>query len=133
MARILLIDDDNGLRSVLAKALGHAGHEVIQASDGKRGCEIFRVTPFDLVITDLVMPVQEGVETIVQLRRENPQVPIIAISGGLTNSALYLNMAHKIGARKVLGKPFAPSELIAAVNEVLGTEKPAADSDPGKA
>ncbi len=131
MAKILLIDDDNGLRAVLAKALGYAGHEVIQAPDGQQGCELFRATAFDVVITDLVMPVQEGVETIVQLRRENPNVPIIAISGGLTNSALYLTMAQKIGARKVLGKPFTPPELIQAVNEVLGLEKPAAKPDAG--
>lgn len=131
MARLLLIDDDNMLRSVLAKSLTYAGHEVIQAADGQQGFELFRATPVDLVITDLVMPVQEGVETIVRLRRENSKIPIIAISGGLTNSKLYLAMAEKIGARKVLGKPFTPKELIEAVNEVLGPGKPATSADEG--
>ena len=124
MARILLIDDDDSLRTVVAKSLGYAGHEVIQASDGKQGFELFRLAPVDLVITDLIMPVQEGVETIVRLRKENPNTPIIAISGGLTNSKLYLQMAEKIGARKVLGKPFTPPELIQLVNEVLANPNP---------
>lgn len=128
MARILLIDDDNLLRSVLAKTLGYAGHEVLQASNGQQGVDLFRAITVDLVITDLVMPVQEGVETIVQIRRENPLMPIIAISGGLTHSSLYLKMAEKIGARRVLGKPFMPQELIQAVAEVLGISKPAADA-----
>jgi DNA-binding response OmpR family regulator len=133
MARILLIDDDDSLRSVVAKSLGYAGHDVIQASDGKQGFELFRATTVDLVITDLIMPVQEGVETIVRLRQENPNMPIIAISGGLTNSKLYLTMAEKIGARRVLGKPFVPSELLQAVNEVLGLEKPPAAKSDGVA
>ncbi|HUR56662.1 MAG TPA: response regulator [Opitutaceae bacterium] len=133
MPRILLIDDDDGLRRVLAKSLGYAGHDVVQASDGRQGIELFRASSFDLVITDLVMPVQEGVETIVRLRKENANTPIIAISGGLTNSKLYLTMAEKIGARRVLGKPFVPSELIQAVNEVLGLEKPPAEKGDGAA
>ena len=128
MARILLIDDDALLRGVLAKSLGYAGHEVVQASDGQQGVELFRATPVDLVITDLIMPVQEGVETIVQIRRENPVMPIIAISGGLTHSSLYLKMAEKIGARRVLGKPFTPQELIQAVAEVLATPKRPTDA-----
>jgi DNA-binding response OmpR family regulator len=133
MARILLIDDDESLRKVVAKSLGYAGHDVIQASDGKQGVELFRATPVDLVITDLVMPVQEGVETIVRLRQENPKMPIIAISGGLTNSKLYLTMAEKIGARRVLGKPFTPPELLQAVTEVLAGEKPPTTKSDGAA
>lgn len=119
MARILIIDDDDLLRGVLAKALGYAGHEVIQAADGLQGTDLFHATPVDLVVTDLIMPVQEGVETIVRLRRDNPKIPIIAISGGVTNSKLYLDMAGKIGARRILPKPFTPQELIAVVDEVL--------------
>lgn len=120
MAHILLIDDDELLRNVLAKALGHAGHLVIQAADGLQGVELAHATPVDLVITDLIMPVQEGVETIVKLRRERPGLPIIAISGGLTNSSTYLEIAAKIGATQVLPKPFTPQELLAAIEEVLG-------------
>ena len=119
MARILLIDDDELLRGVLAKALGYAGHEIIQAADGLQGMDLFHATQVDLVVTDLIMPVQEGVETILRLRRDNPKIPIIAISGGVTNSKLYLDMAGKIGARRILPKPFTPQELIAVIDEVL--------------
>lgn len=119
MAQILLIDDDNLLRGVLAKALGHVGHTVIQAADGQQGVELARAATLDLVITDLVMPVQEGVETILTLRREKPSLPIIAISGGVTNSQLYLEIAGKVGAKRILAKPFTPQELAATIDEVL--------------
>ena len=125
MAQILLIDDDDLLRGVLAKALVHAGHVVIQAADGQQGVELARATAVDLVITDLIMPVQEGVETIVKLRRERPDLPIIAISGGVTHSKLYLDIAAKIGARRILAKPFTPQELLAAIDEVFGGKPPA--------
>ena len=119
MAQILLIDDDDLLRGVLAKSLGYAGHTVIQASDGQQGVELARAATLDLVITDLVMPVQEGVETILTLRRERPTLPIIAISGGVSNSPLYLEIAGKVGAKRVLPKPFTPQELIAMIDQVL--------------
>jgi len=128
MAQILLIDDDELLRGVLAKALGHAGHVVIQAADGQQGVELARATAVDLVITDLIMPVQEGVETIVKLRRERPTLPIIAISGGVTHAKLYLDIAAKIGARRILAKPFSPQELLAAIDEVFQRSPPATAS-----
>ena len=127
MARILIIDDDDLLRGVIAKSLGYAGHEVLQAGDGQQGVDLFNATAVDLVITDLIMPVQEGVETILRLRRTRPGMPIIAISGGLTNSKLYLDMAAKIGAQRVLPKPFTPQELIQVINEVLAEKKPEPD------
>lgn len=126
MARILLIDDDDLRRGVLAKVLVHAGHVVIQAGDGLQGVELAHATTVDLVITDLIMPVQEGVETIVKLRRERPDLPIIAISGGLTHSKLYLDIAAKIGAKRILAKPFTPQELLAAIGEVFDGKPPAA-------
>lgn len=122
MARILIIDDDELLRGVLAKALAHGGHSVIQASDGRQGVELARVTSVDLVISDLIMPVQEGVETIMTLRRERPQLPVIAMSGGASNSKLYLDIAGKIGAKRVLSKPFTPKQLLDVIGEVLAEE-----------
>lgn len=119
MATILIIDDDDLLRNVLAKALGYAGHTVVQAADGAQGLDLFRATPVDLVLTDLVMPVQEGVETILQLRRDSPDMPIIAMSGGVSNSKLYLEIAAKVGAKRILAKPFTPKELIVVIDEVL--------------
>jgi DNA-binding response OmpR family regulator len=119
MARILLIDDDNALREVLAMALTEAGHVVTQARDGKEGVDLFRMEPAELIITDLIMPGREGIETIMMLRREQPELPVIAISGGMTNSAFYLKLAAGLGARRTLAKPFAIAELVGAVAEVL--------------
>ncbi|PTX90860.1 response regulator [Opitutus sp. ER46] len=124
MARILIIDDDDLLRDVLARTLAISGHIVDQADNGQAGLDRFRAAPADVVITDIVMPVQEGVETILQLRREQPKVPIIAMSGGVANSKLYLNIAGRIGADYVLSKPFSPQELLEAVNRVVGRSPP---------
>lgn len=117
--RILLIDDDRALRDVVAKSLTYAGHTVTQAEDGLQGLELARAATFDLVVTDLVMPVQEGLETILALRQEFPTVPVIAISGGVNNSTIYLDVAAKIGATRILEKPFTPGELINLIAEVL--------------
>jgi DNA-binding response OmpR family regulator len=122
MANILLIDDDDLLRGALFQSLVNAGHNVIEASDGRQGCELARSMPLDIVITDLVMPVQEGVETILTLRRERPKLPIIAMSGGVTNSKLYLDIAGKIGAKRMLPKPFIPKALISLIDQVLAEE-----------
>ena len=119
MFRILLIDDDDSLRNVVAKSLAHAGHTIIQASNGQQGVDLARATSVDLVITDLVMPVQEGVETILFFKRERPELPVIAISGGMSNAHLYLEIAAKMGARRVLAKPFSPQELLREIGEVM--------------
>lgn len=121
-ATVLVIDDDDLVRGLIVHALGAAGYAVIEASDGLKGVELARTQPVDLVVTDLVMPGQEGVETILTLRRERPRLPIIAISGGVTNSKLYLDIAAKIGAKRVLPKPFAPRELIALIQQVLAED-----------
>lgn len=105
MARILLIDDDNSLRKIMAMALSDAGHQVMQAKDGIEGVACFRAGQFDLVITDL--------------RRDCPGLPIIAISGDLKNSALYLQLAKQIGATRTLLKPFGLAVLQRAVAEIL--------------
>ena len=122
MATILLIDDDDLLRGAIMQSLTNAGHKVIEACDGLQGCELARSMSVDIVITDLVMPVQEGVETILTLRRERPKLPIIAMSGGVTNSKLYLDIAGKIGAKRMLPKPFMPKALITLIEQVLAEE-----------
>src|SRR5687768_4378221 len=122
MATILLIDDDDLLRGAVIESLVKAGHKVIEASDGLQGCELARSLSVDLVITDVVMPVQEGVETIMTLRRERPRLPIIAMSGGVTHSKLYLEIAGKIGAKRILPKPFTPKALVALIEQVLNEE-----------
>lgn len=129
MARILLIDDDNPLREVLATTLSNAGHIVMQAADGRTGVELFRIEPADLVITDIIMPGQEGIETIVQFRHEVPDLPIIAMSGGASHSKFYLDMAGKLGAQITLSKPFTSTELFRAIDTVLALTPPA---EPGE-
>ncbi|MFI5336953.1 MAG: response regulator transcription factor [Opitutales bacterium] len=120
MASILLIDDDNDLRSIIAMMLGASGHAVRQAADGSAGIRLYQQSPADVVITDVVMPEKEGLATIIELRKINPRVRIIAISGGFAfDSKLYLNMARKLGADQVLRKPFLPEELKAAVDSLL--------------
>jgi CheY-like chemotaxis protein len=120
MARILLIDDDDSVRTVLLLTLAHYGHTVVEASNGKQGLELFRGGNIDLVITDIVMPEKEGFEVLMKIRKKNPALKIIAISGGgLHNAAHYLHTAKLLGAAKVLAKPFSNEELMTAVNELL--------------
>ena len=104
MARILLIDDDDTVRTMLRLTLVHFGHTVIEARDGKEGLELFQDANVDLLITDIVMPEKEGLEVLMELRKKHPPVKIIAISGGD-----YLHMAKLMGAAKVLAKPFPPT------------------------
>ena len=121
MARILLIDDDDDVRSILCSTLTRFGHTVIEARNGREGILLFPQAAADLVITDIVMPEKEGLEVLMELRGKHPLVKIIAISGGgRTNSASnYLHLAKKLGAAQVLEKPFPAQVLMAAVDEVL--------------
>ena len=119
MRHILLIEDDDRYRTLLAQILRDAGYALTEASNGRAGVRRFRAEPIDLVITDLIMPEQEGLETIRELRAAQPDLPIFAISGYGTESELYLKMATKFGARRVLTKPFHPAELMQAIKEVL--------------
>ena len=124
MARILVIDDEPDMRAMLEKFLKSAGHEVILAADGREGVKKYRTSPADLVITDLYMPNQEGLETIGELRRRFPEVAIIAMSGKAAALTM-LSIAQKFGAVGMLHKPFAADELIAAVEKALGGQSPA--------
>ena len=122
MATILLVEDDDGVRSILHKTLVAAGYEVEDAANGDFALAAYRRQPRDLVITDLVMPEKDGLETITALRRLNPAVKIIAISGGgrtLGLGQLYLETARAIGAGRILAKPFTSAALLTAVSEVL--------------
>ena len=120
MARILVIDDEELVRFTLKQALQKAGHEVLEAADGKDGVAVSKRSPVDLIITDIIMPEKEGVETIVELRRDDPDVKIIAISGGgRTGTTDYLELAQKLGSQRVLRKPFGRQELLEAVQETL--------------
>jgi len=120
MSSILLIEDDELFRGALATALAEHGYRVTQASDGEQGVRLFRADPADLVITDLVMPKKEGLETIGELRRQAPHLGIIAMSGGQArNARLYLKMAGALGANRTLKKPFTLPTLLQTIRDVL--------------
>jgi CheY-like chemotaxis protein len=119
-ARILLVDDNTALRSVLRLVLVCAGHAVYDVANGREALKQIAAEPFDLVITDLLMPEMDGVETIFAIHKAQPGLPIIAMSGGGLGSAhLYLALARLGGAGRILEKPFANSELLLAVDELL--------------
>jgi CheY-like chemotaxis protein len=118
MATILVIDDDPQLRRLLARVLKGAGHTVHEAKNGRKGIELFHQIHPALVITDIVMPDTEGIETIRELRGEAPALPILAISGG-ANLALYLEFAAELGATASLAKPFGNDELLSVVEKLL--------------
>ena len=118
--RILVIDDDEQMRILLRQVMEWAGYEVIEAADGREGMLKQRKQPADLVITDLIMPEQEGLETITSLKKEYPQVKIIAISGGgRIGPDAYLPAAQELGADRVFSKPFDVRELATCVRELL--------------
>lgn len=120
MARILVVDDDDEFLAVLGSVLERAGHQVQQASDGQKAIDLYRKHASDIVITDLVMPEKEGIQLIVELRRLNSRVKIIAISGaGKDLQGEYLKMAQLLGAKRVLTKPFSGPAILKAVSEVL--------------
>lgn len=124
MARILIIDDEDELRSMLRRMLEQAGHEVTEAVNGAEGIELYERDRPDLIITDIIMPEKEGVETIIALRRADPNLPIIAISGGGRLEATdFLTMARKLGARRTLAKPFRRDQLLEAVDECLAKDE----------
>jgi CheY-like chemotaxis protein len=120
MTRILLIDDEEPVRDMMRQTLERAGYEVTEAEDGRRGMAQLRQQPVDLVITDILMPEQEGIETIRMLRKEFPQVKILAISGGGKKGKLeVLPIAQTFGAHRTLAKPFERKDLLDAVNALV--------------
>lgn len=127
MSHILLVEDDDGLRSLIGLKLAALGHAVDEARDGKAGLERFHASAPDLVITDLVMPRMEGVEMIHTMKRARPGVKIIAMSGGGVNAAsAYLRIAQQVGAMAILAKPFSDAELESTVTSALHAEPPVA-------
>jgi DNA-binding response OmpR family regulator len=123
MAKILIIDDDPGFRKMIDLALTRANHVVIVAKDGVEGVDRFKAESPDMVISDIVMPEKEGIETIREIRALSQSVPIVAMSGGGANVGLqYLDVAHKLGASEIISKPFRPSELVALVKQLLSTQ-----------
>lgn len=120
MPRILIIEDDNEVREYLESVLSRAGYEVISAVNGKDGVDLFRENPADLVVTDIIMPEKDGIETIMDLRRANPGLRVIAISGGgRAEPENYLHSAKLLGANRTMKKPFTNQEILDAIRDLL--------------
>jgi CheY-like chemotaxis protein len=117
--RILVVDDDAAVRDSIAMLLDGVGFQVDQADHGASGMRLLRANEPDLVITDILMPHKEGIETIREIRAVLPQTPIIAISGDAEPGADYLKMAQSFGASAILAKPFDPTVLLELVNRLL--------------
>ena len=121
MPQILVIDDELPVRMLLRQILEGEGYEVREANDGEEGMHALYEAPADLVITDIFMPNQEGIETIRIVRQQFPQIKLLAISGGGVRKMMdVLPAAKQFGAHLTLMKPFTPGELLNAVTAVLG-------------
>ena len=121
MPGVLIVEDDQALRDMLREALEKRKYTVITASNGREAMAKFRPTVIDLVITDLLMPEEDGLSVIMNIKQVKPATKIIAISGGgKAGPGSYLHIALKLGADHVFSKPFLPSELLQKVREMLG-------------
>ena len=124
MGRVLVIDDDGAMRGAIRKILERDGHVVTEAENGKVGLALFRASGADVVVTDLIMPEKEGIETIIELRAESDQVRILAMSGNellLAGGEGRLQDAETLGANASLAKPFSVDQLRNAVSGLLGS------------
>jgi len=131
VATILIIDDDAVMRASIALALKSANHEVFSAINGKEGMRHFRAIQADLVITDIFMPEQDGLETITEIHKKLPHVAILAISGGSAVSSAMLSVALQSGATAILEKPFDRETLLASVDKTLRVKRPVEKPDVG--
>jgi DNA-binding response OmpR family regulator len=120
MTYVLIVDDDPMVRNMLVQFFALDGYQTTGASNGKEALRMYRDSPADLVVTDMIMPEMDGIETIQAVRRENPDAKIIAISGGGRNSPEdYLVLAEHFGADRTFTKPVECKALVAAARELL--------------
>ena len=120
MSHILVIEDDQQMREMVKQMLQRAGYNAVGAGDGREGMQIVREQAIDLIITDIIMPDQEGLETIMQVRREYPNIPVIAISGGgRVEPENYLHSAKLLGAAHTFAKPLNRDDVLRVVSQLL--------------
>ncbi|HEY6083899.1 MAG TPA: response regulator [Nitrospira sp.] len=121
MPSILIVDDEEQIRQLIRTTFEEAGYRVAEASNGKEALAQYRVAPTDLVVTDILMPDQDGLECISTLRRESPNVKIIAITGGsdIIGVLGFLDVAKMLGAHRTLQKPFEMKTLLDAAESAL--------------
>jgi DNA-binding response OmpR family regulator len=117
---VLLIEDDRPLLLAMARAFARAGARVILAADGAEGLDRFLTSSPDLVVTDIIMPGREGIETLLAMKAARPEVPILAVSGGgQTPAREFLTLAKGLGADGILAKPFRAEQLLAAARLLI--------------
>lgn len=127
--KILVIDDDERMRRLMERTLSQGGYEVLVATDGETGLRLFRKEKPELVITDIIMPRQEGLGTLMMMRRERPDIRVIAVSGGgRVGNFDVLEAATNLGADDVIAKPFRLEELLDCVHRVAMPPEPEADA-----
>ncbi len=120
MHKILVIDDNIAVRTTIVQMLEAEGYEVVSAEDGRRGLAVFRSAKPDLVVTDIIMPEKEGIETIRDIRDLSPKARIIAISGGgQIGNTDFLTIARALGASEVIAKPLDPDDFLSIVSRCL--------------
>lgn len=119
LAKILFIDDEEAVRTLARRMLESGNHKVIEAADGVTGLKAFEEEKPDVIVTDIIMPNADGLEVIREIRRQDPEARIIAISGGgRLPDQTYLRYARKFGATAVLAKPFTPEQLLSLVDDL---------------
>ena len=124
MKRVLVIDDEAAARQLIRRILERDGYQVVEARNGEEGIEAFRREPCDLIITDLVMPVKDGLKTILEVREQSPNMPILAVSGGgAIAKERYLSAAGYIEGVETLAKPFSREDLLDLVRRMVGDEE----------
>ena len=117
MAKILVIDDSDDTRETIREMLERGGHEVLEAANGKEGLQMIEQHAPDVVVTDILMPKMEGIETIQSIAKTYPELPVIAITASIDTP--YLDIALKLGAVYGLHKPFKQAELLSIINKSL--------------
>ena len=115
--RILVVDDESQIRSMLHDMLTRAGYDVTEAADGKQAIDILRKDNFDVVVADILMPEKDGLEVIMYLQRESPLTKCVAMSA--PSNRVFLQSAQLLGATRVVEKPFTAADMEAAIRDVL--------------
>jgi CheY-like chemotaxis protein len=124
MPGVLIVEDDKELREMLKMSLLRRNYTVLEAENGKAAITHFKPLLTDIVITDLIMPEEDGLKVVIKLRELKPSIKIIAISGGgKVGPGSYLNLAKALGADAIYSKPFSISELIEKIEQLLDNEQ----------
>jgi CheY-like chemotaxis protein len=125
MPSVLVIDDNDPFRSTTALWLRRHGYQVVEAANGKEGVKALETMVPDIILTDILMPEQDGLETIQMVRKKHPKIRIVAMSGGMLDGRVdFLPIAQKFGANHVMPKPFSGSELLLVLEKLMAKDEP---------